>query len=136
MKLLITVMAFSYCAAVFADEGLIGWYSGHYKKFGRMDEIPMGFTLAITAAENGALRAEAHRMTRSYICAGPYQLKGTYEQGGIRLTSVGSPGARVDCRVFLRLRVQGDTLQGKFNSTTDIVLHKQRAPLPAVAHSD
>jgi hypothetical protein len=100
------------------QEGLVGQYSGYFV-VRRTSEVRERLTLEIQTAQDGKLKATA---TRHYtagrptaganMCVGDYVLEGTYDDNKIVLRSIGPGGRAGDCRMTLRLAVEGDKLTG------------------------
>src|SRR5262245_38724156 len=108
VKLIIAIAAMFLALPTTArcQDDLLGNYSGYYRKPGRLEDRNLGFTLAITSADHGAVKAHAYRMTKIHICGGMYPLEGTYQDGHLNLASVSGPGGPVGCRMRLGLFVE------------------------------
>jgi hypothetical protein len=115
-------------ASSLSQEALVGQYSGFFVARTRTSEIRERLTLEIQTAQGGKLKATATRyfsgtrlVAGAGMCMGDYVLEGTYQDDKIELRSVGPGGAAGDCRMILRLAVEGDKLTG--------MMDKRRAEL-------
>lgn len=119
MKLAVTMglILFFGSACLHAQQALVGTYSGSYSAKNK----PVGVTLQITSAENGALKATARRMAGA--CAGQYELEGTYRDDKLQLRSTEKSGRAGDCDLRFQLTAEGDKLVGKLGQL-DVQLSK------------
>jgi hypothetical protein len=118
MKLIAAIgfILLSCSACLPVKEGLVGGYSGYFVTPRGVREY---LVLEIQTAQDGMLKAKATRhysgtrlVAGAGMCMGDYTLEGTYKDNKIDLRSVAPGGAAGDCRMTLRLAVEGDKLTG------------------------
>ena len=102
---------------VLAQHPLIGTYNGTYiVKVSNIDR-PMGLALEISAVDGNAVKGKATRMSNvgRPTCNGNYPMAGTLKGDALDLRSTKLGGPTGECRMRLRLAVDGNKLVGTMN---------------------
>jgi hypothetical protein len=99
-----------------AQESIGGKYSGGYMVRVNQGDQRVSLMLEILSVEGGKVTAKALRGAvgnagPGLICAGEYQMVGTYENNTLRIKSVSGPGGG-DCRLGFILVAEGNKLKG------------------------
>jgi hypothetical protein len=105
--------------STYAQESLVGKYSGGFMGMTSSGEQLVTLQLHIQSVENGKVKAKAVRGAigtkgPGYTCAGEYQMEGSYAGNKLFLKSVSGPGAG-DCRLGFALVAEGKKLKGRVN---------------------
>jgi len=107
-----TVVALgSVCTSLYAQESLIGKYSGTYTTTSvrKGGEIRIGVDLTISSVENGIVKGMTQR--HAGPCKGEYPVEGTYKDDKLILKS-SKGGPADDCTTSLQLVSEGNKLKG------------------------
>jgi len=128
MKLTVVAgLVFSiFTGSLFAQESLVGKYSGGFMTRVTQGDQLVTLVLEITSVEGGKVKAKALRgavgnFGPGVACAGEYQMEGTYENNKLVIKSVAGPGG--DCRLGFVLVAEGNKLKGRFGKR-DVELSK------------
>ena len=98
---------------LFAQQSLVGKYSGNYLTPSSRGEQSWGFELEITSEENGIVKGLAKR--HGSVCYGESPMEGTYKNG--KLVMRGKLATRGgECVNTLNVTAEGNTLVGKLGS--------------------
>jgi hypothetical protein len=116
MKLAVAIgFALSISAGfLYAQESLVGKYSGSFSVQIQQGVVAVPVTLQITSVDNGNVKATAFRQAvgnRGPImyCGGEYQMAGTYKSNRLVLKSISGPS---DCTLGFVLATEGNKLTG------------------------
>lgn len=96
-------------SAAFAQDSLIGRYTGSYSFAGTTGDTLLGVTLVIASVEGGEIKGTVDLNSRG-ACAGTYPMQGTLKEGALRLRGKG--GRAGDCGFGLDLTQQDGKLVG------------------------
>lgn len=112
-------------SSLYAQESIIGKYSGSFSVKAQQGVLAVPVTLQITSVEGGDVKATATRQSvgnRGPImyCGGEYQMVGTYKGNKLVLKSVSGPS---DCTLGFVLVPEGNKLTGTVGKS-EIVLSK------------
>lgn len=98
-------------ASVYAQDTLIGKYSGNYEVQSPTRGVETrGMDLAIESIENGNVQGTVTRHLRGGGCRGATPVEGTFKDNQLILKGKG--GITADCAISLRLVSQGNKLTG------------------------
>ncbi len=111
-----------FSVSVFAQEALVGKYSGAFTQPTRNGDQQVGLTLEISSVEGGAVKGTAVRMAPPGRggCRGEYPVEGTVKGNELTLKATEKGGPAGDCNVNLKLTVEGNKLvgtMGQFKTT-------------------
>ena len=118
-KILGGVLVLWIASAAFAQQTLLGTYSGSYSAttFSGSNPIEVRLTLDITSLEDGIVKGKG--MNYSRPCYGEYPLEGILKGNELKLDATRKGGPAGDCGMSLRLTVDGNKLvgtMGKWNA--------------------
>jgi hypothetical protein len=105
--------------STYAQESLVGKYSGGFMGMTSSGEQLVTLQLHIQSVDNGKVKAKAVRGAigtkgPGYSCAGEYQMEGSYTGNKLVLKPVSGPGAG-DCRLGFVPVAEGNKLKGRVN---------------------
>ena len=110
-------LAFTFSCPVFAQQALLGKYTGTYIAKISSGERAMGLTLEITAVDGDIVKGKAFRT--AFVprppCNGNYPMEGKLKGDSLVLRATEKGGPLGDCTMTLRLTVEGDKLVGTMN---------------------
>lgn len=99
---------------VYAQQDLVGKYTGTYPQSTPRGEVSLGLTLEILAVEGDTVKGKAVRIAAGQAgraCAGAYPVEGTLKGDALELKAT-EKGATGDCGMVLKLMVEGTKLVG------------------------
>ena len=100
--------------SVFAQQSLVGKYSGAYISTTNHGDERQGLTLEITSVDGEIVKGKAVRTARgkNVRCNGEYPVEGPVKGNELSLKSTEKGGRTEDCRVNLKLTVESNKLVG------------------------
>ena len=104
-------IAFLVAATSYAQDSLLGKYSGSSTVADGGRSLTRGVVLVITSVENGVVKAKYTVASRR--CSGELPMEGTLRESKLELVSVAQGGSAGDCSRTLNLTVTGNTLVGR-----------------------
>jgi hypothetical protein len=114
MKLQLTACFFAIAicgmGSVFAQESLVGKYTGNYEVATPRGNFRVGVTLVIDGVEDGKVKGAA--TLHQGNCRGDYPLEGTVKDEVIGLRSTAKGGPAGDCGFGFKGKVEGNRLVG------------------------
>lgn len=110
------------CGSVYAQDSLVGKWSGSFSIQTSRGEIKVGVELTIASVENGKVKGTATSYSKS--CGGQYEMQGTYQDDKLALKSANKSGGAGDCWFGLKLTVDGNKLVGTTGVGSPIQLSK------------
>jgi hypothetical protein len=105
----------------FAESPVSGTYSGHSVPDRPGARQQQTLTLAIEGAQGDAVKAKAN--LSGGRCTGEYTMAGKLEGEELRLRST-EAGRLEDCKLSLKLKAQGNKLEGTTGSGNKVLLSK------------
>ena len=111
-----SILVFS--CPVFAQQTLLGKYSGSFMQRTHRGDYSAGLTLEIVSLEGDTAKGKVWRSsaTQRGSCAGEYPVEGTLKDNALILKSTEKGGHAADCGVNLKLTVEGSKLVGTMNN--------------------
>lgn len=100
-----------FAATGYAQESLLGKYSGSSTVADGGRSLTRGAVLTITSVENGVVKANYTVASRR--CSGEIPMEGTLREDKLHLASVAQGGRAGDCSRTLNLIVKDNTLVGR-----------------------
>ena len=108
-------------APAYAQDSLIGKYSGSYTSRVSSGERQTGIELTISSVEGENVKGVVMRHTQRY-CRGEFPVEGNLKDN--RLVLRGKGGSTEDCSITLRLTPDGNKLTGTLGSSTPVSMSK------------
>ena len=105
-------------SAVFAQQTIIGKYTGTFVTLTRSGDRAQGLTLEIASVEGDIVKGKATRYPSGQAglgCQGEYPVEGTLKANELILKSTEKGGRAADCGMNLNLNVEGNKLVGTVN---------------------
>ena len=116
----------SVAASAYAQDALVGKYTGSYALAVRDKEITVRLTLVIASVEDGVVKGTATTASSGSRppCDGDYPMAGKYEGNKLQLHATQKGGRTGDCSLALNLTVEGNKLVGTTGTGSQVQLSK------------
>ena len=98
-------------SAAYAQDSLVGTWTGNYTFPGRRGDTLLGVRLQIASAEDGVVKGVATLSTRG-ACAGDYPMAGKYEENKLSMRATAKGGTAGDCSFSFNVVREGNRLVG------------------------
>jgi hypothetical protein len=109
-------IVFALSGPVFAQQTLLGKYSGSFTQTSRLSNVSVGLSLEILSVDGDTVKGKAVRYAIGKgACAGEYPVEGNVKGDVLELKATQKGGPSGDCGMTLRLTVEGNKLVGTMN---------------------